>query len=420
MPSDQSGAAKLYHTNRPDTPWLVVFRDPTRCEKNKRAKRVQKWFTNESEAKSHRDKLNENLLAEGAAGVMFDATLRADAIAARRRLDAHGHQGVSLLQLAQSYCERVTDSAAADEPIGPAVEAFLDEKMTAEGRAAETRKNLSTRLWMWIDLAHIATVGDVNRASVEDLRKRQVAAQTKRNDLNAVSSFCTWLLEQGKIDHHPLKGLRRPKVFRARPVIFTPEECGRLLAAAKIYDGGEWLGTIAVMLFTGARPSELEDTRLFYGRHPLARLEGGKLRGRANRAVPLLPITVAWLREAGSPEQVRPLTRVARQKLCALAGIKWKHDICRHTFISHRLEMLKNDAATAREAGTSEDIIFRHYHRLPVAGALRRWLALRPGNVTVREPSPGTTAQGSGSKPARRQSTRGTDDADGAESVEAA
>ena len=39
---------------------------------------------------------------------------------------------------------------------------------------------------------------------------------------------------------------------------------------------------------------------------------------------------------------------------------------------------MKNDGAVAREAGTSEDVIFRHYHRLPVAGSLRRWLALRP------------------------------------------
>lgn len=173
-------------------------------------------------------------------------------------------------------------------------------------------------------------------------------------------------------------GLRRPKVIQRRPEIFTPEECARLLAAAAVYRNGEWLGTIAVMLFTGARPSELENTRLFYGRHPVARIEGGKLRGRASRPVSLLPIAVAWLRFAGSPDHVQPLTRVAREKLCELVSVTWKHDICRHTFISYRLEMLKNDGEVAREAGTSEDIIFRHYHRLPVAGAMRRWLALRP------------------------------------------
>lgn len=68
--------------------------------------------------------------------------------------------------ITQGYCERVSSGAIANEPIGPVVEAFLDDKGTAEGRAEETKKNLCTRLWMWIDLAHIATVRDVNRASV--------------------------------------------------------------------------------------------------------------------------------------------------------------------------------------------------------------------------------------------------------------
>ena len=221
MPSGQTGAAKLYKTNRADTPWMVVFRDPTRCEKSGRALRVLKWFADESEAKKHRDQLNESLLVEGAAGVRFDADLRADAVAARRRLDTLGHFGISLLQLAQDYGERVTSTNTVAKPIGPEVEAFLDDKVTAEGRAAETRNNLSVRLWKWIDLAHIATIGDINRASMEVLRKRPVGPQTKRNDLNAVSSFCTWLLDQQKLDHHPLKGLRRPKVFRRRPGDFS-------------------------------------------------------------------------------------------------------------------------------------------------------------------------------------------------------
>ena len=163
-------------------------------------------------------------------GERFDADPRTDAVAARHHLDAVGHTGVTPSRmLARAYGQRVTSGGAASEPIGPAVEAFLEDKLVAEGRSDETRANLSVRLWMWIDLAHISSVGDVNRASVEVLRKRAVGSQTKRNDLNAVSSFCTWLLDQQKIDHHPLKGLRRPRIVRRRPEIFQPEECGCLL-----------------------------------------------------------------------------------------------------------------------------------------------------------------------------------------------
>jgi len=130
----------------------------------------------------------------------------------------------------------------------------------------------------------------------------------------------------------------------------------------------------------------------------VARIEGGKLRGRANRPVPLLPVAVAWLRAAGSPDHVRPLTRVAREKLCELASVTWKHDICRHTFISHHLEMLKNNGEVAREAGTSEDII------------LRRWLALRPSkNATPAKAEIARDSGGAGGK--RRPLAQSAEDA---------
>lgn len=45
------------------------------------------------------------------------------------------------------------------------------------------------------------------------------------------------------------------------------------------YRDSRWFGALAVMLLVGARPSELDETRLHYGLHPAARIEGGKLRG---------------------------------------------------------------------------------------------------------------------------------------------
>ena len=108
------------------------------------------------------------------------------------------------------------------------------------------------------------------------------------------------------------------------------------------------------------------------------RIEGGKRRGRANRLVPLAPAAVAWLRVAGSPSQVREMNSRARNRICAAASVRWKTDVCRHTFISHRLQQLRDDARVAREAGTSEGVIFRHYHRLVTAGEARAFFALRP------------------------------------------
>jgi integrase len=378
VPTPQTGPAKLYRTRRRDTPFQVVYRDPTKRTKSGRAKRVVKWFAQEIDAENHRDDLNERLLTEGSAGVGFDANVRADAVAARRHLDAHGQQATSLLQLALRFTSEVTTHATAALPIGPQLEEFLHEKSHIDGSEVETVKNLETRIWMWVELAKVSTVGDITRESVECLRMRNVHPQTRRNDMNAVSAFCSFLLDKRRLDHHPLKGLKRPKVPHRRPPVHTAAECQRVLTAAAGYLGGKWLGSFVALYYTGARPSELTETRFVYDGEPLARIEGGKLVGRANRTLPLNAGAVAWMAAAGSPPSVPMLPRYVRTIVRKMAGVKWPPDIPRHTYISNRLAIVNDDAAVAREAGTSEAMIHRHYHQLRTAAEARAWADLRP------------------------------------------
>lgn len=368
-----TGPAKLYRTRHPHSPWCVVYRDPLRREKSGRARRVVRWFSDHDDALRHQESLNERLLVEGSAGLAFDARLRADAIAARQMLDGAGHAALSLVQLAERFTAQAVSSAAVAQPIGPQLAAFLHDKEHAEGASEETVKNLRIRLGLWLALAGITSVGEISRAAVECLRTRAVGPATRRNDLNAASSFCSWLLDRGLLDHHPLKGLRRPRVPAARKATWTVEECTAALRAA-----GDARATLAVMLFAGVRPSELAETRLLYGRHPLVRVEGGKLRGRANRIVPMSPALRAFLRAEGDPAQVPPFTRHWRKVICRATGLRWVPDVCRHTCISYRLQLEQNDALVARESGTSEGVIFRHYHALHTAAEARAWARLRP------------------------------------------
>lgn len=378
MAHAQTGPARIYHTNRADTPWQVVFRDPTKRERGGRAKRVVKWFAQEQDAIDYRDDKNEQLLAEGSAGVMFDATLRADATAARRHLDTKGHFETSLLQLAQRYTQNVTVNSAAALPIDAQLNAFLDE-LRNDLVPDETVKNLKVRCSLWIDLAKLTTVGDITRDAVDVLRDRAVHPQTRRNDIGAASRFCAWLVERRRLDANPFLGVRRPKVHRGKPVVWELDELERLLAVAMRYRGGRYAAAIVVMNFVGgARPSELPQVAITYGRQPVARIEGGKLRGRANRTVPLSPLAVAWLTAVGKPTTVPRFTRMVRNPICRAAKVTWKKDICRHTFISNRIALVRDDAAVALESGTSPEIIHRHYHNVRLPAEARRWNALRP------------------------------------------
>ena len=373
MAKAPAGPARLYVTTRTDTPFQVVYTDPTQREKSGRAKRIAKWFAVRKDAEDFQADLNKQLVTEGTAGVQFTSALRADALAAREHLDCAGHLALSLHQLAQRYTSQVAGTATKALAIADQVKEFLEEKEHVDGASEETVKNLKIRLWLWIDLARIATVGEISRDTVECLRTRPVSAQTRKNDLAAASNFCTWLVDKRRLDHHPLKGLRRPKVQHGKKATLTADECQRVLAHA-----GQRMATLAVMIYAGARPSELAETRLIYGRQALVRIEGGKLKGRANRVLPMLPALRAWLADAGNPDQVPPLTRYEREQIGTAAGITWKPDICRHTYISHRLQLAQNDALVAREAGTSEGIIFRHYHGLKTPTEARRWEKLRP------------------------------------------
>jgi hypothetical protein len=368
-------SAKLYRVTKPVPMWQVVWNNPFVRDSRGRAKRIRKHFLNKEDAEEHLRAVNQQLLAEGAAGVQFDAVLRSDAIAARQWLDAKGHALVTLRQLAERYTAQVANQATIALPIAPEVSAFLEDK-EMDGSSEETVKNLKTRLWLWIDLAKVDSVGDITRDCVECLRKRPVAPQTRKNDINAVSNFCTWLVDKRRLDHHPLKGLKRPKVQHGKKPTWTVEECTRVCEAAATIGRS---ATVAVMILAGPRPSEISATRLIYGRHPLVRIEGGKLKGRANRVIPMNAALRAFLAENGSPELVPVLTRKEREAIRDAAGVQWQKDVHRHTYISHRLQLVRNDGEVAREAGTSEEMIFRHYHGLKTPAEARAWGRLRPG-----------------------------------------
>lgn len=377
---------RIYQTQRPDRPFMTVYRDPLKREASGRAKRVNQFHVTREAAEAYARTKTDEILTIGTAGINFDAVLRTDALAAKRVLAEAGHDTISLLQLARDYVGHVSAPRAASALIGPAVLAFLDEKENLEGAAPATVTNLKNRLLPWINREEIGTVGEITRARIESIRTREdVSPNSRRNDFGAVSSFCTWLLEKGMLAHHPVRGLRRPKVPLGPKHIFRTEECQRLLDAAQAYLGGRWLGTVATMLFVGgARPSEVAHTRLFYGRHPTARIEGGKLRGRANRTVDLSPAAAAWLKAAGSPATLAAINSKARGNLMRAAGLTYSTDVLRHTCISMRQQLAQNDGAVARECGTSEGIIYRHYHRLVALAEARKWAALRPANPATK------------------------------------
>ena len=90
----------------------------------------------------------------------------------------------------------------------------------------------------------------------------------------------------------------------------------------------------------------------------------------ARRLIPISENLADWLRVAPRNGTEQLWTRSSNryfegQKLAASrAGMAWKANALRHSFISYRVALTKDIAAVALEAGNSPKMIFAHYREL--------------------------------------------------------
>jgi hypothetical protein len=68
----------------------------------------------------------------------------------------------------------------------------------------------------------------------------------------------------------------------------------------------------------------------------------------------------------------------ALRNTAAAAGITWKQNALRHSFISYRLAELQDVNRVALEAGNSPQMIFRHYRELATPQQAKTWFAITP------------------------------------------
>ena len=75
----------------------------------------------------------------------------------------------------------------------------------------------------------------------------------------------------------------------------------------------------------------------------------------------------------------------AQQATAKAAGVKWKGNAMRHSYVSYRLAQIKNAAQVALECGNSAQMIFRHYRELVKESDAVKWFSISPiapANVT--------------------------------------
>lgn len=373
---------KLYRTSQTSAPWLVVYSDATQRDRDGKPRRIRFRFAQEADARKKLGALTKGVEIGGVVGLTWSMRTRADAEAARQILDAAGLEHISLTEIARQHVKTLPPGAQIDHDLEPLLEEFIETK-TREERRQTSIDNLQRRVKAWLDREKLTTVASITDAALRSLKLRKgVSAQTRINDMAAVSSFLSYLTVDRRIlAANPLTGMSRPTRDIRMPRVLTPEQAKALLAAAQEVDGGRLLRYFTLCLLAGLRPGEA--ARLDPAAVVLTR--GGRIsvtlskRRRRGRAVPISATFRAWW--AAAPETPAPLfdwerDRVAFDQIREQAGLiqrgtggdrkkltlrLWQDDICRHTWISWRLAELKDEAQVALEAGTSVQMIHEHY-----------------------------------------------------------
>ena len=101
-----------------------------------------------------------------------------------------------------------------------------------------------------------------------------------------------------------------------------------------------------------------------------------KAKTAAQRLVPIQPNLKAWLElHRGKGAVIDPQER---RNMIRAWGADWPKNGLRHSYISYRLAVTKDVAATAMEAGNSAPIIFKHYRELVKPDQGAAWFGIQP------------------------------------------
>lgn len=345
---------KLYQIKHPSTPYRVIFTDP-------QGKRVQRHFSKKKEATEYHRQLLKKAQLVGTAGLVLDEEMRAEYFAARRALG-----GVRLMTAVSYYLEHQA-AGLGTKALAEVVELFLADKLKT-GRSGKTVAAARSTLTKFLAESPAVVAADYTRDTVtawlDGLASPPLTIRTHRARLSA---FGEWMARRRYVSENPTRYVEVARYDPRPPRVLTAEESALVMEKASSYRDGLFAGTFALALFAGLRLGEIE--RLTWAdinldeKNPIVRVGRGKIRGRrAIRVVPVDPALLAWLKWVKAKKL--PLNAPGVDTRRVREVVEWQEDICRHSWISYRLALVKDEAQVSREAGNSPDVIYRHYFQL--------------------------------------------------------
>lgn len=300
----------------------------------------------------------------------------------------------------------VSDSPRLDE----AADAFCVWLRQTDTLRSRTKSKLRIRLNLFRNSVANLRVSDIGPDVIEKFLsdRKQVSQLTKIGDREAVSRFFSWCADRPRrwVRINPCSEVRLEKRHKEiPPALLTLSECRKLLRKAETHREGMLAPYVAVCLFGGLRPAEVQ--RLSWDNVNLVdgeiRVEAQSTKTKQPRVVSIGKTLRAWLEaykgKAFKPSNIRRDLDVLKQaagytgrvgKECD--GLKpWPPDVLRHTAISHYFRQFGSYGLAAEWAGNSEQIIKRHYQGRVSSEDTKKFYALMPRRKSHKnriEPKP--------------------------------
>ena len=161
--------------------------------------------------------------------------------------------------------------------------------------------------------------------------------------------------------------------------IYTSDEMHLLLNKAR----ASLLPYLAIGAFAGLRNAEVRrlDWRDIRFDRGFIECEASMTKTRRRRLVPMQDNLRAWLeplRQSSGPVCLHHSLPGALGALGKQAGLRWKRNALRHSYISYRLALMPDTARVALECGNSPDMIFQHYRELVTPDEAKAWFNIMP------------------------------------------
>ncbi len=324
----------------------------------------------------------------------------ADYVAAARRLP----EDVSLGDCVTQFLKR-HPSGLPRKTVLEVLDEMIDSKASADVSEAYV-KELRSRVGRFAAAFHVPIATITGKEIEEYIRNRGGAGRSQNNQRRLIAGLFRFAIRRGYLpkDHSEMDAVGKAADGAGEIEIFTPIELRQLFAAcaATVIERGkertrtELIPALAIAAFAGVRSAEIKrldwsEVHLF-GPEKFIELKASKAKTASRRIVPIVDNLATWLlpyaQQSGAVVPCERLDKQLFERIGPQAGVEWKRNALRHSFISYRLAVVKDVGQVALEAGNSASMIFKHYRQLVTETAAREWFAIIPAQKPGLVPMP--------------------------------